>query len=505
MNILDKIKEGILRNPAAPAFIYRDRIMTGAQFYAFLSVVAKRLHEKGIVPGDVIGVSMDHSPLHCAVLLGLARLGAISLPLHPGSPLQARTRLAAKFGVKKIVTIDKVKDVEDIEAIRLGDLNFSGEGHTLDFIDYVPDENTPARIALTSGTTGEPSGILYTHGYWINRIAKTVDDIDSSSRVIPVDMHLALGNLFAFGALFAGGTVVFQRAYTLQDFVAAINLHAVTHILMPPATASAIVQHLPRTGIAFPTLKHMRMVGGALPASLLEILRTRFSPNVYHPFGISEIGAITMATPEILAAHPGCSGVTRPGVTIEIVDENGERVAAGQSGEIRIILEGMPTSYYLEGEKSAVRFKDGWYYTGDNGHYDDNGLLYVEGREDDKINVAGRKFNPTRIEEALVTHPDVSDAVVFSHEMQNGSSIIAAAVVSEKREVARELPEFCKKLGMGNMAPQRFYVVKELPRNPAGKLMRSSVPEMFKRPERPSTPELSRRKRQEIPQKPING
>ena len=480
MNLLDKIQKGLFRNPAAPAFIFRDRVITGAHFYAILCEVTKRLHDNGIRPGDVIGVSMEQSPLHCAVMLGLARLGAISLPLHPGTPPAGRANLAKKFSAKMIVASEKVSEVEDVKTLRLGGFNVEKGEQILDFIDYRPDADTPVRIALTSGTTGEPSGIMYTHGYWVDRIIKTVDDMDQNTRVIPADLHLTLGSLFAFGAIMAGGTVIFQRSPSLQDHIAAINLHAATHIIMPPASATAMLKNLPRTGISFPTVKQMRIVGGALPTKLMEAIRAHLTPNLYHSYGISEIGIITMATPEMLVKYPGSSGIMRPGAIVEVVDEKGELIATGDSGELRVKIPGMATDYYNDPEKTSVRFRDGWYYTGDIGHIDVDGLVYVIGREDDKVNVAGMKFNPQRIEEALEKHPGVDEAVIFPYELPHGETIVCAAIVAANKEVVGDLPQYCAGLRMGNMTPKSFFLTNELPRNPSGKVIRAEVPKLFK-------------------------
>lgn len=479
MNLLDQVKRGLLKNAAAPAFVFRNQIMTGAQFFALLCEVCRRLRDAGVVQGDVVGVSMDQSPLHCAVMLGLARLGAVSLPLHPGSSPAARGSLARRFLATKVICATSVPDPDGYVAIRLREISFRADDCDLDVVDYIPDAQTPARIALTSGTTSQPSGILYSHGYWLDRIAKTIDGIDARSRVIPVDLHLTLGNLFAFGALMAGGTVIFPATAAAADFAAAVNLHAATHILLPPGSVSALLPILPPTGVAFPTLTHLRIVGGVVPRPMLDLLRERFSPNVFIPYGISEIGAISMATPDILAECPESSGVPRPWAKVAIVDAAGRLLPVGQSGTIRAILDGMPSGYHLDDGKSASKFKDGWFLTGDIGYLDDEGRLHVEGREDDRINVGGRKFYPAVIEAALTRSPGVREAAVFSLQDAAGTTILAAAIVGDNDDALRGLPDFCGREGMGPLAPRRFFRVGTLPRNPAGKVVRSALPAMF--------------------------
>lgn len=479
MILIDAIRNGLMRNPAAPAFIFRDRVIAAASFFGLYCEVVRRLRDEGVAPGEVVGVSLDQSPLHCAVLMALARLGAVSMPLHPGTSPEQRGRLAKRFDSKRAVCGPKVSGPAGCTSIRLERLTFRDDDEDSTLTDFVADEATPARIAFTSGTTGEPSAILYSQGYWFRRIQRTVDGITERSRVIPVDLHLTLGNLFAFGALCAGGTVVFPRGHNVKDLISAINLHAATHVLLPPGTVSAMVPYLPRTGIAFPTLEHMRIIGSRVPEAMLDTLRTRFSPNVSVPYGISEIGAITMASPAMLDEYPECSGVARPGVRIEVVDAGGKPLPEGTSGAIRVAMDEMPNGYFRDERRSAEKFRDGWFYTGDIGRLDTQGRIFIEGREDDRLNVGGRKFDPGIVETVLTCCPGVREAAVFSLENANGSTSVAAAVVCDSPEVVKALPQFCQARGIGALTPRHFFGVDDLPRNPAGKVLRSLLPELF--------------------------
>lgn len=477
--LLDAIRSGLLRNPAAPAFVFRDRVLSAGAFFGLYCEVGRRLRDEGIAAGEVVGVSMDQSPLHCAVLLALARLGAVSMPLHPGSSAEQRGRLSERFGSTRSICSKDIDAPSGCSVIGLDKLRVRASDDDSHLGDFVPHDTSPARIAFTSGTTGDPSAILYSHGYWHRRIERTVDGVGADSRVIPVDLHLTLGNLFAFAALCAGGLVVFPRRQTPQDLAAAINLHAVTHVLLPPGTVSATAPLLHAQGIAFPTLEHMRIIGGRVPAAMLETLRTRFSPKVFVPYGISEVGPITMATPEILEACPDCSGVVRAGVECEIVGADGAPLPAGESGAIRVRMPEMPVGYHLDAARTAEKFREGWFQTGDIGRIDAQGRLFVEGREDDRLNVGGRKFHPAGVERVLAQCPGVSEAVVFPMEAETGTAFLAAAVICDSMEALQALPRFCKANGVGALTPRRYFRVKDFPRNPAGKVLRRELPALL--------------------------
>lgn len=473
--LLDVVREGLARNPGAPAFVFRDRVLSAGRFHGLYCEAARHLRDAGIGPGETVGISLDQSPLHCAVILALARLGAVSVPLHPASTPEQLGRLAQRFGVRRVVCAAGIADLPGCETIRLERLSLREDDDDAEVSDFVPAPETPARIALTSGTTGQPGAVLYTHGYWAHRVLTTVDAVTADSRVIPVDLHLTLGNLFVFGALAAGGTVVFPRGRAAKDLVAAINLHAATHVLLPPGTVSAMVPHLPARGIAFPSLRHLRLIGGRVSAVMQDILRQRFSPNFCLPYGISEVGPIAMADAGMLAEAPESSGFARPGVEIEVVDDEGLVLTTGASGEIRVRVPMMPSGYFDNPQRTAERYRDGWFLTGDIGHLDGAGRIFIEGRADERLNVGGRKFQPAPLEAVLNECPGVREAALFAMESETGMPVLAAAVVCESEDSLRALPEFCRGRGFGALTPRRYYRVRKLPRNPAGKLLRAEI------------------------------
>jgi acyl-coenzyme A synthetase/AMP-(fatty) acid ligase len=154
-------------------------------------------------------------------------------------------------------------------------------------------------------------------------------------------------------------------------------------------------------------------------------------------------------------------------------------------GELRVSIPGMPTAYYRNAERTAERFKYGWFLTRDIGRVTTDGLIEIEGRVDDRINLGGQKLHPERIENVLQQHPEVREAAVFPVENRVGNPVLLAAVVlNHAGKIEKPLTEFCRERKLGGIAPRRFLLVKELPRNPAGKLMRSALPELLRRAEK---------------------
>ncbi len=477
MNLIDKIQQTASQHASAPAFISGGKILSYRDFYTLLCATVKILHERGIRAGDVVGISLDQSPLHIIIMLALARLGAISIPLHIMLPPAHRGKLVSKYGVATIISHRDEYKIDGINFIKLETVSTAKNGADMDVTDFTPDADTPFRISLSSGTTGEPKGLLFTQGYLLDRIEKTLYECDCSSRLLPFDLNFALGFTFAIGMLTTGGAIVFPLSSKPTELIETINLHGITHALLPPVMLMRISHLLPGDGgIAFPTLKHLRVVGGATSKTLLDILQTRFTPNVYTVYGLTELGAISIATPKLLAEWPSSSGKLQKWAKLEIRDENDKAVPKGESGEIRVKLEGMPTEYFNGPEQTAQKFRKGWFYTGDCGRISKEGMIFIEGRIDDVINLDGHKLSPNHVEEILVQHPDVREAIAFALEDASGErSLVAAIVPQENNEIRQDdLIEFAKRQ-LGMFYPKRLFIMRDFPRNSNGKVLRDKV------------------------------
>ena len=478
MIFIKKIIEAANKNPAQVAFVFQDKCMTYGQFLSFFALVTKRLAEAGIKEGDCVGVSMDQSPLHLATMLGISRLGAISVPLIFPSPEDQFKATVEKFKITKLVCADHIQNIPLLDNIHLTGLTYNEDEYNFNFLQYEPEDNLPARIYLTSGSTGVPSGIIYTQEYWYERVIQTVDDIDQSSRVIPPDLHLTLGSIFAFGAMLAGATVIFPKDNTYQNFILALNLHAASHIILPPFAISGLFNFIPKRGLTFPTLKHMRIVGSAPPPRMIERVIERISPNVYVPYGMTEIGAISIADREALQLNEKTSGQIKIDTLVEVVDENNQILPKGKVGEIRVKKKNMPTSYFNEPEKTKQKFREGYFYTGDLGYIDSVGHLIIEGRIDDMINLDGEKIHPLPLEQTLLNSPNIQDVGLFSIKNQNQETILAAAFVANNESVLEALKN---NPAIERLVNNKFILLDRLPRNESGKLVRKSLAEQYLR------------------------
>lgn len=472
--LIERILASVERSPDAPAIIAADAAITYRALLALVSNTAKNLHARGIRPGEVVALTMAQAPMQLILLVALARLGAVVVSVPPVYRLPERTTIYRRFAIGTVVSEWGDAGIEGTKSIVVQGVSARGDETRLDFTDFVPRRDTPMRIGLTSGTTGVPKGFLQTHGSFVERMDRMACGDGRSARVIPPYLHITAAVNLALFALSAGGAVVFPRDYGNASFLEAVRKHGVTHVGLPPVHLALMLQGLADDGPAFPSITHLRLMGGTPSASLLALARKRFSPNLYLPYAISEIGVVSMATPAILASVPGTSGRIEPGVRLEVLDGSGRPLPAGESGEIRVAIEGMPGAYHGPDAPDRTRFRGGWFHPGDRGRVSPGGLVFIEGRSDDIVNVGGRKVAPGFVEKILEEHPAVREAAVFAAgEGIEGTRLTAALVAGAPIDLDG-LRAFAQSR-LSVLAPSSYLEVASLPRNAMGKLVREGL------------------------------
>lgn len=478
LTIIGAIEQSVRKYGQDIALIDNDKPISYQQLYAAVCHSAESLHKEGISSGDVVALSLGHSALHAILILAVASLGAVSVSIDRGLTKPIKNKMIRKFGIKFFVADRDVTILDEVKHVKIDALRLEKRSYGLDFVDYKVKESDPFRITLSSGTTGDPKGVLFSHEYMLDRIAKTMTEAPGRIRLVPMDMNMSIGCVFMLGVLINGGTVVFPKSHQPSDIAAAITRHQVTHIFLSPAIAMAIVKTLPSDeGLAFPHITHLRLGGASASANLLATLRQRFTPNIYLAYGLSEIGGVSLASLDSLTQWPGSAGKVKHWVKVEAVDESGKVLPPGQSGELRIRLEPLPEGYWNDDAKTAKAFRDGWFYSGDRGRVNEQGVLFIEGRMDVSFNVNGNHVDPLDIEKIVMQHPQVLEAAVFPLDVDDDSKILALAVIRKPGTGKLQLKEYCNEQ-FGWRAPKQFFIMDDFPRTPSGKVLRDKLPDM---------------------------
>jgi len=350
----------------------------------------------------------------------------------------------------------------------------------------VPDGADTALVLHTSGSTGRPKRVPLSHanlsisarniagGY-----ALTGDDV--SMCVMPMfHVHGLVASTLATFA--TGGTLVVPAKFNPLSFWRIARDHRVTWYSAVPTIHQLL---LARRGAGRPagseTLRFIRSCSAALPPRALHQMEESFGAAVLEAYGMTEAAHQITSNPLPPAPHkPGSVGFGRD-VRVSIIDEDGEHLPAGSRGEVAIAGPNVIRGYENNSDANEASFINGWFRTGDEGYVDPDGYLTLVGRIKDLINRGGEKFAPREIDDVLLGHPSVGEAVAFGVPHATWGEEVAAAVVLREPATEADLLAHCRVRLAEFKRPKRIHIVDSIPRTATGKIQRRRVAEEFAR------------------------
>jgi acyl-CoA synthetase (AMP-forming)/AMP-acid ligase II len=344
---------------------------------------------------------------------------------------------------------------------------------------------SPDDIALvlhTSGSTGRPKRVPILH----RNITASAKNIVAHYSLTPDDVSLCVMPLFhvhglvasTLSTLLSGGTVVVPSKFNPLSFWRTARDTGATWYSAVPTIHSLL---LSRAGNERPAgsegLRFIRSCSAALPPEMMERMERSFGAPVLEAYGMTEASHQMASSPQPPAARkPGSVG-PGTGVQIGIMDDAGKLLAVGERGEVVIKGPNVVSGYENNPEANAKSYTDGWFRTGDQGFLDADGYLTLTGRLKELINRGGEKIGPREIDEVLLTHPAIAEAVAFGVPHATWGEEVAAAVVLKENSPATEpeLLAFCKERLADYKRPKKFYIVETIPRTATGKIQRGAV------------------------------
>jgi fatty-acyl-CoA synthase len=450
---------------------------TFADMWTRTQSIAASFESDGVGPGSRVGLLARNHVGFVEALAAIAAVGADSILLNTGFAGPQLADVVDAEGIDAIVHDDEFADVVDGSgaAMRIDETDLqrraTGGGS-------VEPGSQPGRIViLTSGTTGRPKGAAREAGTSaIEGVAAVLDRIPL--RVGDVQVIAApLFHAWGLGHLLLGlarcSTAVVTRRFDPVRTLHAVADEGADVLVVVPVMLSRMLQAPDVAGLRLPSLRVIASSGSAIAGQLVTDVLDRFGPVLYNLYGSTEVAAATIATPDDLAVQPTTAGRVVRWVDVSIVDAAGNPVPDGRSG--RIFVGGaMKFDGYTNGDdKERLR---GLVSTGDVGYLRD-GLLFVEGRDDDMIVSGGENVFPSEVEELLHAHPSVADVVVVGVPDDEFGQVLAAFVV--RRDGARLTAEQVKDHVRGELArhkvPRHVEFLDEVPRNATGKVLRRSL------------------------------
>jgi acyl-CoA synthetase (AMP-forming)/AMP-acid ligase II len=347
--------------------------------------------------------------------------------------------------------------------------------------DVEPPPDRGKAIILTSGTTGTPKGASRSQPRSLDPAAALLAMIPLKARertMIAAPMFHSWGYVHFTLGMSLSSTLVLNRGFDPEDTLSLTAQHRATALIVVPVMMQRILE-LPDEVLERYDLSAVRVVavsGSALPGALSERWMDLFGENVYNLYGSTEVAWASIATPADLRAAPGTAGRPPHGTIVRLYDDDGNPVGPGETGRIFVGNEMQFEGYTGGGSKDDI---DGLLSSGDVGHFDEAGRLFVDGRDDDMIVSGGENVFPAEVEDLLAGHADVVEVAVFGVEDEKFGQRLKAVVV--RKDGASLSEDDVKKHVKANLAgykvPREVEFVDELPRTSTGKVLKRELQE----------------------------
>jgi fatty-acyl-CoA synthase len=456
------------------------------------NALAHAFADMGIGPGDGVGIMCRNHRGFIEATLAAAKLGASALYLNTMFAGPQLVEVTKREAPKALVYDEEFAGLLDgvdgniarIVAWADGEV----DGPTLDSLiaangesDHKPPPDNPRFVILTSGTTGTPKGAQRSTPDGLLAMAALIDKIPYRARdtmVVAAPLFHSWGFFHFVMSLPTASTMVLRRRFDEEDTLRAVQDHRADVLAVVPVMLQRILR-LPEETLASYDLASLRITsasGSALPGELATEWMDRFGDSVYNLYGSTEVAYATVATPEDLRAAPGTAGKPPRGTVVRLYDEAGQEVPGGEVGRIFVGNEMSFEGYTGGGGKEAI---DGLLSTGDVGHFDVGGRLFIDGRDDEMIVSGGENVFPREVEDLLADHDGVVEvAVIGVEDAEFGQRLKAFVVTVGDEEVsAEDLKALVKANLAAYKAPREFEFLDELPRNATGKILKRELHE----------------------------
>ncbi len=490
MNLASVLTDSAQRDPDHVALRLDDMEVSYGLLDEGSARLAAVLADRGMEPGDRVGIMLPNVPYFAVCYYGVLRSGGVVVPMNVLLKRREVAFYLGDSGAKLMFAWEGFADdakagAEEAGAecivVKPGEFEelLAGVEPRREVVDRASDDT--AVILYTSGTTGTPKGAELTHDNLKTNCEITRDMFGIGDDVVTLG---ALPLFHSFGqtcsmnaTLAAGGTLSLIPRFDPGKALEIIQRDKVNLFQGVPTMYSALLHQEGRDKFDTSTLELCVSGGSAMPVELMRGFEDAFKCKILEGYGLSESSPVASFNRPDRERKPGSIGIPIEGVDMKVVDDDGNDIAQGEVGEILIRGHNVMKGYWNKPDATGETLIDGWLHTGDMAKIDEDGYFFIVDRKKDLIIRGGYNVYPREIEEVLYEHPAVREAAVIGVKDDSlGEEVGAAVALKDGEDVsAQELREFVKEQVAAYKYPRRVWFVDDLPKGPTGKILKREI------------------------------
>ncbi len=476
------------KTPNAIALIENNQQWTYQQLARRIQQRIKALKQHNIEAETHVGLLFYNTIDYVTNFFALLSLKAVVVPINVRLTAVEISRIIDHSHMKALMSdhsfsgvLKQIKTQHPDLAVLMPELLESSEAHCNDVFPAPIEKNALATLVYTSGTTGEPKGVMLSHhNIWADALAN-IEVIHGKNN----DRFITVSPLFhVFGqanvlvtAMALGATLVLMEKFSPKKLLSLIEGHRVTILTAVPTMYQMILTHLKEKKYDVSSVRVCHSGAAAMPVDLIEKIENAFDAPVQEGYGLSEATSMVTSNPLTGPRKPGTVGPAIPGVEIQVWDaENNPTI--NNIGEVMVRGAIVMLGYYENVSATESKIINDWLKTGDLGTLDTDGYLTIASRKDDLINVGGVNVYPKEIELVLRQHPTIEEVVVTGRPSHLYHQEVWAFIVlkTDAEKPSNEaLHQFCEPYLAKFKIPKHFEWRKDLPKTASGKIQRNKL------------------------------
>jgi long-chain acyl-CoA synthetase len=490
-NLARLVTEAAEQHPDRPALKLDDAVVTYRQLDDATARVAGLLRERGLEPGDRVGIMLPNVPYFGVAYYGVLRAGGVVVPMNvllKGREVSFYLRdpevkhLFAWHGFEEAAREGAQEAGAEAIIVKPGEFE-----RLVGSVDPVPeladrDGSDTAVILYTSGTTGTPKGAELTHDNLFRNCDVSVRTLfggterDTFLGALPL-FH-SFGQTCALNACMrVGGCLTMIPRFDAGKALEIIERDRATIFEGVPTMYHALLNHPERERFDVSCLRLCVSGGAALPVEVMRGFEEAFKAKILEGYGLSETSPVACFNHPDRERKPGSIGTPIAGVEMKVVDAEDNEVPQGEVGEIVIRGHNVMTGYWRRPDATAEVMRGGWFHTGDMARRDADGYFFIVDRKKDMIIRGGYNVYPREIEEVLYEHPAVSEAAVIGVPDESMGEEVGAAIVlrSGQQASADDIRSFVKERVAAYKYPRKIWFLDALPKTATGKILKREI------------------------------